>query len=63
MDYSLPTTQTVREIPRLTIQMNIPYYIEQELKIITKENNKEWVEKISYDIQIKILLKKKLYCL
>ena len=31
-------------------QMNIPYYIEQALKIITKENNKEWVEKISYDI-------------
>ena len=31
-------------------QINIPYYIEQALNIITKENNKEWVEKISYDI-------------
>jgi hypothetical protein len=31
-------------------QINITYYIEQALNIITKENNKEWVEKISYDI-------------
>jgi len=28
----------------------IPYYIEQALNLITKENNKEWVEKISDDI-------------
>ena len=28
-------------------KINIRYYIEQALKIITKENNKEWVEKIT----------------
>ena len=31
-------------------KINIRYCIEQALKIITKENNKEWVEQISYDI-------------
>ena len=31
-------------------QNNIPYYIEQALNLITKENNKEWAENISYDI-------------
>ena len=31
-------------------KINIRYCIEQALKIITKENNKEWIGKISYDI-------------
>ena len=31
-------------------QMNIPYYIQEALNLITKGNNKEWIEKISYDI-------------
>lgn len=31
-------------------EIYIRHYIEQALNIITKENNKEWVEKISYDI-------------
>ena len=30
--------------------INIPKYIEQALKIITKENNKEWIINISHDI-------------
>ena len=31
-------------------QINIKYYIEKALNLITKENNKEWVEMISIDI-------------
>lgn len=33
-----------------SLQMNMPYYIYEALNLITKGNNKEWIEKISYDI-------------
>ena len=32
------------------LQQEFPYYIKQALNIITKKNNKEWIENISYNI-------------